>query len=62
MANMTIPVCPLMSAGSTIPLVCLQERCAWYMANLKKCAIGVLGHNQMLDIREKMTREGKNNG
>ncbi len=58
MANSQIPVCPLMSAGNEIPIICVQERCAWYISNLKKCSIYVVGHNGMLDLKKKL--ENKN--
>ncbi len=53
MANTGIPVCPLMSAGNEIPIICTQDRCAWYIANLKKCAMYVIGHNEMLELKKK---------
>ena len=52
-----IPFCPLMSAGSSVQLVCTQERCAWYMKNYKTCAVYLLGHNAVLDIKEKQTKQ-----
>ncbi len=47
-----IPTCPLMSAGHTTPIICLQDRCAWYMANTKTCAMYVMAHKSMLEIKE----------
>ena len=26
----SIPLCPLMSVGSQVEIVCMQENCAWY--------------------------------
>ena len=52
-----IPVCPLMSAGNDITIVCSQEKCAWYMLNLKKCAVYMLGHNATLEVKEKMNKK-----
>lgn len=57
MANTQLPICPLMSAGNEIPVVCLQDRCAWYLANLKKCSAYVLGHNAMLDVKSKIEKK-----
>jgi len=57
MANNQIPICPLMSAGSEIPVVCLQERCAWYLVNLKKCSIYMLGHDSMLNVKSKLEKK-----
>ena len=52
-----IPFCPLMSAGNEIPIVCLQEKCAWYMKNYKTCGIYLLAHNAVLNIKEKQTNK-----
>ncbi len=54
MATSQIPVCPLMSAGNDIPIICVQERCAWYVANLKKCSMYIIGHNTMLELKNKL--------
>lgn len=48
-----IPVCPLISAGNTTEIVCAQEHCAWYMKSYKMCAIYILAHNALLDIKNK---------
>ena len=58
MANAQIPVCPLMSAGNEIPIICVQERFAWYISNLKKISMYVMGHKGMLDLKKKL--ENKN--
>lgn len=50
-----IPFCPVMSAGSDIPLVCTQEKCAWYLKNCKSCAMYVLAYNATFDIKKKQT-------
>ncbi len=60
MATTSIPVCPLMSAGNDITIVCIQEKCAWYINNLKKCPIYALGHKSMLDIKDKITNRENN--
>lgn len=57
MANNSIPVCPLMSAGSEFPVVCVQEKCAWYILNLKKCSMFMLGHNAMLEVKNKIEKK-----
>ena len=31
----SIPLCPLMSVGSQVEIVCMQENCAWYLKNYK---------------------------
>ncbi len=47
----SIPICPLMSAGNDIHNVCMQERCAWYLNNLEKCSVYVLGYNALLNVK-----------
>lgn len=49
----TIPICPLMSAGNSIEIVCAQEKCAWYLKNYKTCSVYLLAHNAALDIKQK---------
>ena len=51
--KLSIPVCPLMSAGSGMELLCKQEYCSWYIKSYKMCAIYLLGHNAALDIKSK---------
>ncbi len=51
-----IPICPLMSAGNEISIVCEQENCAWYMKNYKQCSVYLLAHNAVLDIKEKQSK------
>lgn len=48
-----IPLCPVMSAGAEFDRVCTQERCAWYLPNIKKCSLFVIAHNSLLDTIEK---------
>ena len=57
MSNNFIPICPLMSAGSTQDIICAQERCAWYMKNYKTCSVYILAHNAALDIKTKQTKK-----
>ena len=52
---MSIPICPLMSAGSSVEIVCAQEKCSWYIKNYKTCSVYLLAHNAALDIKEKQT-------
>ncbi len=52
-----IPICPLMSAGNDIQIVCAQEKCAWYMKNYKTCSVYLLAHNAVLDIKEKQAKK-----
>lgn len=53
----TIPLCPLMSAGKDVTQVCMQEKCAWYMNTLKTCAVYVMAHNALLDVKAKQSEK-----
>ncbi len=53
----TIPICPLMSAGNEQPIVCTQERCAWYMTGSKTCALYIMAHKAILDIKAKQSEK-----
>ena len=46
-------VCPLLSMGSQIDMICIKERCAWYLPNCGACSAYVLAHDASLDIRQK---------
>lgn len=48
-----IPYCPLLSAGCDSLKVCLQESCAWYTPATKSCVAFVVGHNNVLEIKQK---------
>lgn len=48
-----IPVCPVMSAGNSVEIICAQEKCAWYLKNYKTCSVYILAHNAALDIKQK---------
>ena len=52
-AKKDIPFCPLLSAGCDIDKVCTQERCAWYMANVKKCSVYIMGYNALMEANSK---------
>ncbi len=56
----TIPLCPLMSVGSQVEIVCMQENCAWYLKNHKICSVYMIAHNSMLDVMAKQ-KSLKNN-
>lgn len=45
--------CPLLSIGTGIDMVCTQEKCAWYMPNVKKCAMYIMGYNSLLEANSK---------
>ncbi len=48
-----IPFCPMLSAGTNDLKVCTQDSCAWYLSSTKTCAVYVIAHNNMLEIKEK---------
>ena len=48
-----VSLCPLMSVGSQVEIVCMQENCAWYLKNYKLCAVYMLAYNSMLDVQAK---------
>jgi len=52
-----IPRCPLMSAGSDIPVVCIQEDCAWYLKSYKACSIYLLGYDSAINIKNKQQKQ-----
>ena len=47
-----IPFCPLLSANGDLR-ICLQEKCAWWVASTKTCMAYVIAHNNVLDIKQK---------
>lgn len=58
MTSQSTPYCPLMSAGSSIEVICTQERCAWYLKNYKMCSMYVMAHNAALEIQAKQSKKG----
>ena len=52
-----IPICPLISAGAEKEKLCRQEGCAWYMPSSKTCAVYVLAHDSLLNIRDKQIKK-----
>lgn len=49
----SIPICPLLSAGCDFEKVCAQEKCAWYVSNVKTCAMNIFTKESILNIKEK---------
>ena len=45
--------CPLMSVGQDVDMVCTQERCAWYIPNIRKCSMYIMAYNALLDANAK---------
>lgn len=49
-----VPFCPLLSVGTNgIDMVCTQDKCAWYMANVKKCSMYIMAYNALLEANNK---------
>lgn len=57
-----IPLCPLMSVGSQVEIVCMQENCAWYLKNYKVCSVYMMAHNSMLDVQAKQKAAKRGQG
>ena len=57
MSSNQIPICPLMSAGNEISVLCSQEKCAWYMKSYKTCSVYLLAHDAALNIKEKQAKK-----
>jgi len=59
MANKELPICPLMSAGASMDMVCTLDRCAWYIPSTKKCSVYMMAHNALLEITSKQQASKK---
>ena len=53
MGRNDIPVCPLVSIGSGIDMVCSLQKCAWYVPSVQKCAMYLIAYNALLDANQK---------
>lgn len=51
MVESMVQVCPLLSMRSSVHELCLADRCAFYVAPVRKCAIYVLGHKGAVDLQ-----------
>lgn len=51
--NNKLQTCPLLSINTGIEMVCVQNKCSWYVPNVKKCAIYLLAYNALLDANQK---------
>jgi hypothetical protein len=52
---MSTPICPLLSdSGSTC--LCVEEQCAFYLAQTKKCAVAVMGLNALMQAQQMQPR------
>ena len=50
------PFCPLSMACERDPKICLQENCGWWVASTKTCAVYIIAHNNVLEIKEKQSK------
>lgn len=57
MSSNQIPMCPLMSAGNEIQVLCSQDKCAWYMKSYKTCSVYLLAHDAALNIKQKQAKK-----
>lgn len=58
MVNKELPVCPLVSIGTGIDMVCSESKCAWYVPSVKKCSMYLIAYNALLEANKKQ-RENK---
>jgi len=56
MVKESAPYCPLLSIGTGIDMVCTQDKCAWYMANVKKCSMYIMGYNALLEANNNQKK------
>ena len=50
--------CPLLSIASNgVDMVCTEDRCAWYMANVKKCSMYIMGYNALMEANSKKKQQ-----
>jgi hypothetical protein len=50
-------VCPLMSVSANTDMMCVQERCAWFIPGTRKCSVYVMGYNAVLEVGAKQTKQ-----
>lgn len=59
MTDKQIKSCPLTSIGTGIDMVCPGDKCAWYVPNVKKCAMYLLAYDALLSVNEKQKNAKK---
>ena len=57
--NQVLYTCPLLSANSEYNKMCVQDRCAWYMKATKTCAVSVIAHESVLNIKKLQAAQQK---
>ena len=53
MSDKKIPICPMSLSNPQGEHICFQENCAWWMSSTKTCAVYVVAHKNILQIKEK---------
>ena len=51
--NGKLQSCPLISINTGIDMVCIQDKCAWFVPNVKKCSVYLLAYNALLEANQK---------
>ena len=59
MPNQVLLTCPLLSANSEYNKMCVQDRCAWFMKATKTCAVSVLAHEGVMNIKKMQAAQQK---
>ncbi|MDR1168604.1 MAG: hypothetical protein LBK53_06945 [Heliobacteriaceae bacterium] len=57
MAKKELQVCPLMSVGSGVDMVCIQDKCAWYVPSMKKCSVYMIAYNALLEASARQSKQ-----
>ncbi len=55
--NTVLLTCPLLSANSEYNKMCVQDRCAWYMKATRTCAVAVIAHQSVMEIKNMQTQK-----
>ena len=56
MTKNKLPICPLMSVGTDIDMVCIQDKCAWYVPNIQKCSMYMLAYESLINVSDKQKK------
>ena len=49
--------CPLMSVGAGVDMVCIEDKCAWFLQSVKKCSVYMTAYNSLLDVQVKQKKD-----
>jgi hypothetical protein len=56
---MPTPVCPILS-DSTHTCLCVEEQCAFYVPQARKCAVGMLGLHALMQAQQSQQQATPN--